>query len=838
MPRTAAYQDARSRSTRTAAAWAPRLLLVAAMLLGAGLGTLTLTATVPVVPASAPPNVFSAARAQEDLAMIAAAPHPVGSPAQAAVRDYLLGEIAALGLTPEVQRTTVRVVSPLSGIAQVTPVENVLVRLPGTGGRRGPGQALLLTGHYDSVPTSPGAGDCGSCAATVLETLRAVVAQGAAGAPLANDVIFLFTDAEELGIVGAQAFVDAHPWAAAVGLSIVLEGLGTHGSSLVYAAAPNQGAAVRAAFGAVQAPGGFAYIHDLMWKISGNSGSDLDAFVAGGKPGLVFVHLSLDGSQSYHSGGDNVAALDGGTLQQHGDQALSLVRYFGGADLTALAPTAAPEGEAVYFTLLPRLVVHYPGAWALPLALLAALSALAAVIYGWRRRAFTLWGLLGGLLAALLGLILAVALGTAVWYLLRQWNPNLHMYAVGGWYGAAWTTGGLVVLTLALLAALHALWRRRLGVAALAAGGLLWYAALALLAAPGVLGAGLPGFGYLFTFPLLLAAPVAAYFWSPRPTAAVAVAAAVGSENHAQTHPWVTAALLGVPAVAVTLLLAPVVYGMGVFAQRIEAMTALPLLALPLPLVALAWALLAEQAEFVAGGRRGALAAVLLAAAVALLAVGWAQSGFDTAHPRLNTIVYQLDADGGEAQWITVDDARSGRGTTAQLDGWTAQFFPTGAEATRFNPWPSGWFTAEYPALAGPAPVVDLPRSAVRVVEAQGAGGGGRLLLLEIAPPAGVQDLFVEFRSEPGVAIRSVDGEALDGTPAPSVRLNVNGHPTAPVRVELAAGAGPVQVRVQERRLGLPAVSPPIAPRPAWMAAAPFNDVSDSTLVVHSITIE
>ena len=235
--------------------------------------------------------------------MVAAQPHPIGAPANAAVRDYLLSEIAKLGLEGQVQRTTVSELSPLSGDAQVTPVENVVVRLPGTAGT---GKAVLLTGHYDSVPTTPGAGDCGSCVAAVLETLRAVKA----GPPLQNDVIFLFTDGEELGVVGATAFVREHPWAQDVGLSIVLEGLGIQGSSFLYTTGPNQGGVVREALDAMAQPAAFAYINDVMWKLAGNSGSDLDAFVAGGGPGLAFVHLSLDGSQSYHSGADNVPALD------------------------------------------------------------------------------------------------------------------------------------------------------------------------------------------------------------------------------------------------------------------------------------------------------------------------------------------------------------------------------------------------------------------------------------------------------------------------------------------------------------------------------------------------
>jgi hypothetical protein len=372
------------------------LALIVAMVAAAWVGVLPLIRVPAVVPANAPAGVFSGARAMQDVAVVAAQPHPIGSPANGAVRDYLLAEIAKLGLEGQVQRTTVNEISPLAGTAQVTSVENVLVRLPGT---RGGGKAVLISGHYDSVATTPGAGDCGSCTAAVLETLRAAAGARAAGHPLQNDVIFLFTDGEELGVVGATAFMREHPWAKDVGLSIVLEGLGTHGSSRLYAAGPEHGGVVLEALGAMAEPSGYAYLNDVMWKLAGNSGSDLDAFVADGRPGLAFVHLALGGVPAYHSGGDNVQALDRGTLQQHGDQALSLVRHFGNVNLDALET----EPDAVYFSLLPGVVVGYGQTAALALAIGAGLLALAAVIYGWRRRAFGLWGLLGGILAVPIG---------------------------------------------------------------------------------------------------------------------------------------------------------------------------------------------------------------------------------------------------------------------------------------------------------------------------------------------------------------------------------------------------------------------------------------------------
>src|SRR5512133_2188159 len=70
------------------------------------LGALAIAPYVPmgVVPASAAADVFSAERALPHLRISTEEPRPVGSPANARVRDYLLAQISALGLRPEIQR--------------------------------------------------------------------------------------------------------------------------------------------------------------------------------------------------------------------------------------------------------------------------------------------------------------------------------------------------------------------------------------------------------------------------------------------------------------------------------------------------------------------------------------------------------------------------------------------------------------------------------------------------------------------------------------------------------------------------------------------------------------
>jgi hypothetical protein len=80
---------------------------------------------------------------------------------------------------------------------------------------------LLLNAHYDSSAAGPGAGDDGAGVATLLE-----VASILKGEPLRRPVTFLFNEGEELGLVGARAFLQRDPLAARVDSLINLEARG------------------------------------------------------------------------------------------------------------------------------------------------------------------------------------------------------------------------------------------------------------------------------------------------------------------------------------------------------------------------------------------------------------------------------------------------------------------------------------------------------------------------------------------------------------------------------------------------------------------------------------
>ena len=74
------------------------VLITGSALYGVVAGATLYGAVPDPVPASAPPTEFSSGRALDHVRVIAQKPHPMGSPENAAVRDYLVKELKALGI--------------------------------------------------------------------------------------------------------------------------------------------------------------------------------------------------------------------------------------------------------------------------------------------------------------------------------------------------------------------------------------------------------------------------------------------------------------------------------------------------------------------------------------------------------------------------------------------------------------------------------------------------------------------------------------------------------------------------------------------------------------------
>ena len=157
----------------------------------------------------------------------------------------------------------------------------------------GPGKAVALAAHYDTMPMTPGASDDTAPVAAILETARAVLS----GPPLKNDLILIFTDEEEYAQSGSWAFVEQHPWAGDIGLVLNFEAIGRTGPSIMFETGPDSGRVVRGFGRAARYPVAQSWLYDV-YKLTPLN-TDFTAFSEAGYPGLNFVYMA--GGTVYHS---------------------------------------------------------------------------------------------------------------------------------------------------------------------------------------------------------------------------------------------------------------------------------------------------------------------------------------------------------------------------------------------------------------------------------------------------------------------------------------------------------------------------------------------------------
>jgi hypothetical protein len=293
------------------------------------------------LPADAPASAFSATRAMVDVRAMGSTAHPLGSAANARVRDYLVARMQALGLNPQIQRDqSFYARGPfISGGT----VENVIGTLPG---RDRSAPALALMAHHDSVAGSPGAADDTAGTASALEIIRAIKAGGVP----ARDVMLVITDGEEAGLLGAKAFFDDNPLAAHVGYIVNMEARGGGGQAAMFETAANNGADIGLYRRTAQAPSSNA----LTVFIYQHMPNDTD-FTVAKQHGKVGLNYAFIGRQfDYHSPSSTPEALDVGALQHMGAQALPTVRALAFGALPGRAPDVA------YGNLLGGLTAAYP----------------------------------------------------------------------------------------------------------------------------------------------------------------------------------------------------------------------------------------------------------------------------------------------------------------------------------------------------------------------------------------------------------------------------------------------------------------------------------------------
>jgi hypothetical protein len=283
------------------------------------------------------------------VSVIAKRPHPIGSAANREVRDYVVAYFESLGLETGVQKTTVVYRHPnRPGHATVIGfVENIIARLPGDlqTAVDGPND-LVVMGHYDSRPLTPGAGDDASATASIMEVARIM----ATGPAPAHDVIFLITDGEEMGLLGAQGFFRQHPAAQRVGLVLNFEARGSYGASSMFETSSDNAWLID---GLIESTPDLL-ASSLSYEIYRRMPNDTDMSISKGEgiPGLNFAFVA--GLFDYHAMTDSVENLDVNTLAHQANYVLATTQYFAN-----LENWRSAEGEPTYFNLWQGTLVSY-----------------------------------------------------------------------------------------------------------------------------------------------------------------------------------------------------------------------------------------------------------------------------------------------------------------------------------------------------------------------------------------------------------------------------------------------------------------------------------------------
>ena len=367
-------------------------------------------------------TLFSLENALNHLKKITKEPHYVGSNEHKNVQNYIVSELQKMGFETEIQTQT----AINKKWFAATTAENIIAKLKGTGSEK----ALLLLTHYDSSPhSSLGASDAGSGVVTILEGLRAFLAKNETPK---NDLIILISDAEELGLLGAQAFVDKHPWTKDIGLVLNFEARGSGGPSYMLMETNGKNSKLLSEF--LAAKPNFPAANSLMYSIYKKLPNDTDLTIFREDANINGFNFAFIGDHfDYHTAQDSYERLDKETLLHQADYFTTSLNYFSNSDLTNLTS----EEDFVYVNFPIIKLATYPFSWVLPMVILCTILFLILLFFGFSLNKIDIKGVLKGFIPFVVSLILCGGISYGLWEILLiihpHYNDILHGFTYNGY---------------------------------------------------------------------------------------------------------------------------------------------------------------------------------------------------------------------------------------------------------------------------------------------------------------------------------------------------------------------------------------------------------------------
>ena len=234
-----------------------------------------------------------------------------GSPGGARARAWIERELASIGVAPLAAGYTQPVkVRSRGGAAGDTLGANVIARIPG---RNSALPAIVLSAHYDHLGVRNGevfngADDDASGCIAILTLAERVKQEG-----LEHDLIVVFFDAEESGLLGAKAFVASPPVPLnRIAIDINLDMVGRQDAGALWVSGLSHNPFLRDVVTSASSTSRVKILlgHDTKDLKPGDDwthSSDHGAFHAKGIP---FLYLGVEDHPDYHRAGDEANRID------------------------------------------------------------------------------------------------------------------------------------------------------------------------------------------------------------------------------------------------------------------------------------------------------------------------------------------------------------------------------------------------------------------------------------------------------------------------------------------------------------------------------------------------
>lgn len=289
---------------------------------------------------------FSAERAEKFLRELVGdgIPHPAGSEQNKIVGDRVKTILESFGYKVQEQIAERKIgFRRQAEDSDIVPLRNLVAIKPGDKSLG----SVMLACHFDSVPYGPGASDDGIAVAAILEIARMAKTE----LPEGREVIFLFTDGEEYGLLGADAFVSENKLAKRVEFVVNLEARGTTGPSLMFQTSEDSSQMIEIFAQSSSRPVTSSIFEEVYKRLP----NDTDFTVFRENAGMRGFNFAFIGdARKYHTPEDNFENADKGSLQHHGANAWGLLKT-----LVSLPQHEPNLQKAVYFDLYGWKIVRW-----------------------------------------------------------------------------------------------------------------------------------------------------------------------------------------------------------------------------------------------------------------------------------------------------------------------------------------------------------------------------------------------------------------------------------------------------------------------------------------------